>query len=149
MQTSTTHFIHVLLACCLSCVMRYLPLALIAARRAFIGSNLSISYEAEGGLHVTRGVGAYLFTTDGRVYLDAVNNVSHVGHSNALVNERLQQQQMRINTNTVRKERGRRTHQANRERQRKRTSHSVSCIRCSLFATTSAVCAVTVSVSAI
>jgi 4-aminobutyrate aminotransferase-like enzyme len=73
---------------------------LLSARRRSVPANLSISYAEAGGLHIVRGAGAYLYDAHGRCYLDAVNNVAHVGHSNKLVNQRLQDQQSRVNTNT-------------------------------------------------
>ena len=36
-------------------------------------------------LHIVRGKGAWLYDNDGNAYLDCVNNVAHVGHSNATV----------------------------------------------------------------
>ena len=34
---------------------------------------------------MVRGQGAYLFDQEGKAYLDCVNNVAHVGHSNSEV----------------------------------------------------------------
>ena len=51
---------------------------LLAARRRVIGGNLSVAYRQP--LHIVRGWMQYLFDDDGRRYLDAYNNVPHVGH---------------------------------------------------------------------
>ncbi|HXT29425.1 MAG TPA: hypothetical protein VN716_09105, partial [Vicinamibacterales bacterium] len=51
---------------------------LLAARRRVIGGNVSIGYRRP--LHIVRGSMQYLFDADGRRYLDAYNNVPHVGH---------------------------------------------------------------------
>jgi len=47
-----------------------------------------------------RGSGQWLFDAEGRAYLDAVNNVPHVGHANARVVEALHGQMRALNTNT-------------------------------------------------
>ena len=47
--------------------------------RRDIGPSLSVSYRRP--LHIVRGVMQYLVDADGRRYLDAVNNVAHVGHA--------------------------------------------------------------------
>jgi len=47
------------------------------------GPNTSLSYESP--LHMVRGQGSSLYDDQGRRYLDCVNNVAHVGHSNAAV----------------------------------------------------------------
>ena len=42
----------------------------------------------------------YFFDRYGRRYLDCVNNISHVGHSNSYVHEAMTQQNLKLNTNT-------------------------------------------------
>ncbi|GIS92363.1 MAG: hypothetical protein CM1200mP21_06580 [Candidatus Poseidoniales archaeon] len=42
----------------------------------------------------------YLYASDGTRYLDLVNNVSHVGHSNPKVTEACARQMALLNTNT-------------------------------------------------
>jgi 4-aminobutyrate aminotransferase-like enzyme/Ser/Thr protein kinase RdoA (MazF antagonist) len=63
-----------------------------------IGSSLSIAYSKH--LHIVRGYMQYLFDSEGRKYLDAVNNVPHVGHSNPNVVSALSNQAKVLNTNT-------------------------------------------------
>ena len=70
----------------------------LAARKARIGRNLSISYRAP--LKIVRGLGVYLYDDTGRPYLDCVNNVAHVGHCHPHVVAAGQRQMAVLNTNT-------------------------------------------------
>ena len=72
--------------------------ALLAARRARLGPNLSLHYADP--LHIVRGRGQYLYDDAGRSYLDCVNNVCHVGHSHPRVVQAARQQMAVLNTNT-------------------------------------------------
>ncbi len=72
--------------------------ALLTARRARLGPNLSLHYVEP--LHIVRGRGQYLYDEVGRSYLDCVNNVCHVGHSHPRVVRAAQQQMAVLNTNT-------------------------------------------------
>jgi len=67
-------------------------------RKEFIGGNLSISYRSP--LHIVRGYLQYLYDVKGRRFLDAVNNVPHVGHSHPKVNVAAIRQMHVLNTNT-------------------------------------------------
>jgi 4-aminobutyrate aminotransferase-like enzyme/Ser/Thr protein kinase RdoA (MazF antagonist) len=67
-------------------------------RRERLSGNLSLSYEEP--LHIVRGSGAFLYDSDGRPYLDMVNNVCHVGHCHPRVVEALSRQAAVLNTNT-------------------------------------------------
>ncbi len=71
---------------------------ILEARRQHLGPSLSISYKEP--LKIVRGQGQYLFDEDGRAYLDAVNNVPHVGHSHPHVVAAGQRQMALLNTNT-------------------------------------------------
>ncbi|MEQ9209411.1 MAG: aminotransferase class III-fold pyridoxal phosphate-dependent enzyme, partial [Pseudomonadales bacterium] len=51
-------------------------------------------------LMMQRGYKQYLYETDGRKYLDTVNNVAHVGHEHPRVVKAGQQQMAVLNTNT-------------------------------------------------
>lgn len=51
-------------------------------------------------IQIVRGSGAYLFDAEGRKYLDAYNNVAHVGHCHPHVVEALHKQASTLNTNT-------------------------------------------------
>lgn len=51
-------------------------------------------------LQIVRGWKQYLYATDGRAYLDAINNVAHVGHSHPRVAEAAAKQLRRLYTNS-------------------------------------------------
>jgi 4-aminobutyrate aminotransferase-like enzyme len=72
--------------------------SLIDRRRMLLGRNLSVAYQKP--LHIVRGEMQYLFDADGRRYLDAYNNVAHVGHCHPKVAAAAQQQIELLNTNT-------------------------------------------------
>jgi 4-aminobutyrate aminotransferase-like enzyme len=70
----------------------------LAARRQFIGRNLSIGYREP--VKVERGWMQYLYDETGRRYLDAYNNVPHVGHCHPRIVRAGQEQMAVLNTNT-------------------------------------------------
>lgn len=72
--------------------------ALLAERRAHFAGNLRLSYR-EPCLFV-RGWKHYLYDEWGRRYLDAYNNVPHVGHAHPRLQAVASDQLARINTNT-------------------------------------------------
>ena len=59
---------------------------------------LSLAYDEP--LQIVRGYMQYLYDDDGRAYLDAVNNVPHVGHCHPRVVRAGQRQMALLNTNT-------------------------------------------------
>lgn len=67
-------------------------------RQNLLGPSLSLSYASP--LHIVRGRGQYLYDREGRRYLDAVNNVPHVGHCHPHVVQAGQRQMAVLNTNT-------------------------------------------------
>lgn len=67
-------------------------------RKRLLGRNLSIAYEKP--IHIVRGEMQYLYDDEGRRYLDAYNNVAHVGHCHPKVVAAGQEQMKRLNTNT-------------------------------------------------
>lgn len=71
---------------------------LTARRRQRLGGSLSLAYR--NPVHVVRGWMQHLYDADGRRYLDAVNNVPHVGHSHPRVVRAGQRQMAVLNTNT-------------------------------------------------
>ncbi len=71
---------------------------ILAERKRRIGPNLSLSYRKP--LKIVRGWMQYLYDSDGRRYLDAVNNVPHLGHSHPRVVRAAQDQMAVLNTNT-------------------------------------------------
>ncbi len=68
------------------------------SREAHIGPSLSVSYHRP--LTIVRGWKQYLYDDDGLRYLDAVNNVPHVGHSHPTVVRAVREQMAVLNTNT-------------------------------------------------
>ena len=71
---------------------------LMQRRQRFLGGNLSVAYQKP--LHIVRGQMQYLFDEEGRRYLDAYNNVAHVGHCHPKVVAAAQRQMAVLNTNT-------------------------------------------------
>jgi len=74
------------------------PAEILALRKEIIGPTLSISYRAP--LKIVRGAGTWLYNETGQAYLDAVNNVPHVGHSHPRVVRAVREQAAVLNTNT-------------------------------------------------
>ncbi|MGD9043827.1 MAG: aminotransferase class III-fold pyridoxal phosphate-dependent enzyme [Desulfobacterales bacterium] len=70
----------------------------LAARRKYIGRNLSIGYR--NPLKMVRGWRQYLFDDTSRRYLDAYNNIPHVGHCHPRVVEAASRQMSVLSTNT-------------------------------------------------
>ena len=71
---------------------------LLSARRNNLSEALSLSYREP--IVMGRGVGQYLFDIYGTRYLDAVNNVPHVGHCHPHVLQSGQHAAAVLNTNT-------------------------------------------------
>ena len=70
----------------------------IELRKRLLGGNLSLAYE--NPVKIVRGSLQYLYDNAGRRYLDAYNNVPHVGHCHPRVVEAGEQQMRMLNTNT-------------------------------------------------
>ncbi len=71
---------------------------MLDTRRQRLGPSLSVSYRRP--LTIVRGFRQYLYDDLGREYLDAVNNVPHVGHCHPHVVSAGQRQMAVLNTNT-------------------------------------------------
>ena len=67
-------------------------------RKKYLSQSFSLSYNEP--LHLVRGRGQYLYDRKGNEYLDAVNNIQHVGHSHPKVTEAANEQFKKLNTNT-------------------------------------------------
>ena len=67
-------------------------------RKKFISQSFSLSYWKP--LYITHGRGQYLYDDKGKKYLDAINNIQHVGHSHPKVLEATISQLKKLNTNT-------------------------------------------------
>jgi 4-aminobutyrate aminotransferase-like enzyme/Ser/Thr protein kinase RdoA (MazF antagonist) len=72
--------------------------AVLRARGTNLSRQLSVSYKRP--LHIVRGFMQHLYDVDGQRYLDAVNNVPHVGHCHPRVVRAAQLQTSILNTNT-------------------------------------------------
>lgn len=72
--------------------------SLVASRRSHVGANVRLSYRQP--LRVARGWMQYLFDETGRRYLDAYNNVAHVGHAHPDIVAAVRDQLALVNTNT-------------------------------------------------
>jgi 4-aminobutyrate aminotransferase-like enzyme/Ser/Thr protein kinase RdoA (MazF antagonist) len=70
----------------------------LAARRKLIGRNLSIGYR--NPIKMVRGWKQYLFDDTARKFLDAYNNIPHVGHCHPRVVEAASRQMSVLSTNT-------------------------------------------------
>jgi 4-aminobutyrate aminotransferase-like enzyme/Ser/Thr protein kinase RdoA (MazF antagonist) len=70
----------------------------LAARQSHIGRNLSIAYRDP--VKIVRGWRQYLYDDEGRRFVDAYNNVPHVGHCHPRVVEAGAAQMRVLNTNT-------------------------------------------------
>lgn len=67
-------------------------------RQQMFGPSQRLSYREP--LHLVRGWRQYLYDTNGRKFLDAYNNVPHVGHAHPHVVEATCRQLRKLNTNT-------------------------------------------------
>jgi 4-aminobutyrate aminotransferase-like enzyme len=72
--------------------------ATLEARHRLLGRNLSVSYR--NPVKIVRGEMQYLYDDEGRRYLDAYNNVAHVGHCHPRVVAAGIEQMRLLNTNT-------------------------------------------------
>jgi 4-aminobutyrate aminotransferase-like enzyme len=70
----------------------------ILERRASLLRSVRTYYDVP--FHPVRGRGQWLYDVDGKRYLDAYNNVAHVGHCHPHVVETLCRQAQTLNTNT-------------------------------------------------
>lgn len=77
---------------------RWAARALMARRRATLGPHSPTFYDEP--LHVVSGQGVWLRGGDGVDYLDAYNNVPHVGHCNPMVVQAIADQAARLNVHT-------------------------------------------------
>ena len=71
---------------------------LLERRYHVLGRNAPLFYDRP--LHLVRGEGVWVYDADGRRYLDAYNNVPHVGHCHPHVVAALSRQAAILNTHT-------------------------------------------------
>lgn len=72
--------------------------SLLERRFRVLGRHSPLFYERP--LQLVRGEGVWLFDADGKRYLDAYNNVPHVGHCHPDVVAALARQAATLNTHT-------------------------------------------------
>jgi len=72
--------------------------SLLERRYRVLGRNSPLFYDRP--LHLVRGEGVWLYDADGKRYLDAYNNVPHVGHCHPRVVAALSRQAATLNTHT-------------------------------------------------
>jgi 4-aminobutyrate aminotransferase-like enzyme len=70
----------------------------IARRRRLLGPNVRLFYDDP--VHLVRGLGTWVWDAGGRRYLDAYNNVPHVGHCHPAVLAAITRQAGLLNTHT-------------------------------------------------
>ncbi len=70
----------------------------LARRARLLGPCAYLFYDRP--LHIVRGEGVWLYDDDGARYLDAYNNVAHVGHCHPHVVNAIAKQARRLNTST-------------------------------------------------
>ena len=71
---------------------------ILQLRQKYLSPSLSLSYDTP--LHIVRAKGQYLYDANGKRYLDAVNNIQHVGHCHPMVVDAARKQYGILNTNT-------------------------------------------------
>jgi ethanolamine-phosphate phospho-lyase len=71
---------------------------LIKKRQKYISPVVSLSYDLP--IHMKKSAFQYMYDSEGRTFLDAYNNIPHVGHSHPYVVEAGQRQMASLNTNT-------------------------------------------------
>ena len=71
---------------------------MVVRRTALMGPNAPLFYQRP--LQIVRGKGVWLYDADGRRYLDAYNNVPHVGHCNSVVVKAVSKQLAVLNLHT-------------------------------------------------
>lgn len=74
------------------------PDSLLERRYRVLGRNAPLFYDKP--LHLVRGEGVWVYDADGKRYLDAYNNVPHVGHCHPRVVAALSRQAALLNTHT-------------------------------------------------
>ena len=77
---------------------RVVPADLVRRRHKALGANAELSYDQP--LHLVRGEGVWVYTSDAERFLDVYNNVPHVGHAHPAVVAAIASQAKRIASNT-------------------------------------------------
>ena len=72
--------------------------SVLKQRESYLSKTLSVSYQKP--ILMERAAFQYMFDVQGNSFLDAYNNIPHVGHQHPKVIEAAQQQMKQLNTNT-------------------------------------------------
>ena len=72
--------------------------SILNARHRYIPGSFSVSYSKP--IHMIGAAFQYMYAADGTAYLDAYNNIPHVGHTHPKVVEAGQKAMAKLNTNT-------------------------------------------------
>ncbi len=82
--------------------LKYKPPAdteqLLESRKRVLSDALSVSYQKP--IPMNQAAFQYMYAADGSTFLDAYNNIPHVGHHHPVVVEAAQRQLAKLNTNT-------------------------------------------------
>jgi 4-aminobutyrate aminotransferase-like enzyme/aminoglycoside phosphotransferase (APT) family kinase protein len=70
----------------------------ISKRHKHISTTYSLSYDKP--IHMARSAFQYMYDVQGNTFLDAYNNIPHVGHAHPVVVDAGQRQMAKLNTNT-------------------------------------------------
>ncbi|MEP7253849.1 MAG: aminotransferase class III-fold pyridoxal phosphate-dependent enzyme, partial [Ginsengibacter sp.] len=73
-------------------------LSLLERRKKVASASLSLSYQTP--IHMSAALFQYMYDAAGGSYLDAYNNIPHVGHSHPAIAEAAARQIRKLNTNT-------------------------------------------------
>jgi len=71
---------------------------ILVKRKNYFSAALSLAYRRP--IYLVRGALQYLYDAEGKTYLDAINNVCHLGHCHPRVVRAVSQQMSLLNTNT-------------------------------------------------
>ena len=74
------------------------PEEILTKRESYVNPSLSISYETP--IQMVKAAFQYMYSSDGKTYLDCVNNICHVGHNHPDIVEAACRQMATLNTNT-------------------------------------------------
>lgn len=72
--------------------------SILNKRRAMIGASLGLSYKSP--IHMQSAAFQYMFDAQGNSYLDAYNNIPHIGHCHPLISKVISEKVRKLNTNT-------------------------------------------------
>ncbi len=74
------------------------PKEIMAMRKSYVTPSLNISYNKP--IQMVKAAFQYMYSFDGKTYLDCVNNICHVGHNHPGIVEAACRQMATLNTNT-------------------------------------------------